>query len=345
MDFYQPLFASNRIGVVLCGDEAYVFSGVCAQMACLYGVSCYCIKGGYEVYATKYDCSWKTGFRRDDFDSVRLSDIDHELLIRSESILEKLCNNNKSDLYYMPTTNKEWSKVSYDDLDIIIFAHDFFDAPGIRGGNIYSNHVEWVENTLDFLLEKNTKIGVRFHPNSREKNDPIINRLRRKYDSRVVWVDGELSLKALKEKIKGVVTVYGTICLESAYLGIPVVAAGMTQWSLVNLVQESNNETDYKKNLSSLLDGDMELGESEKSERRNNSIKTFALGFLAREFKEKVIHYPFDDIDIDLWSSIFHEPYPNNIYQRREVFLKSDLSAKAALDIINKEKNIVKIFD
>ena len=347
VDFYTPLFSSGKIGLVLCGDEAYVFSGVCAQIACLHNVPCYCIKGGYEVYASKYDCLWRTGFRRDDFDAEKLLGLNEGMLKESESILKRLCSNDKGVLYYMPTSNNNdpsKTMIDYGDLEVIIFAHDFFDAPGIRGGNIYSSHVDWLERTLDFLLHNKTKVGVRFHPNSRPKNRPIIDKLKKKYNSNVAWVDGDLNLKSLKGKIKGIVTVYGTICLEAPYLGIPVVSAGKTQWSLANIVQESVDEEDYRANLLELLSGDGRLDKNEESERKNNAIKVFALGSLERKAGGRVIHYPFDDIDVDLWSSAYNEAYPDNIYQRRDVFLKSELGERLAYDAINKE-DIVKIFD
>jgi len=347
VDSYTPWFSSGRVELVLCGDEAYVFSGVCAQIACLYNIPCYCIKGGYEVYASKYDCLWKTGFRRDDFDAERLLGLDESVLKESEPILERLCSNDKGALYYMPTSDSgSLSKktIDYDGLEIIIFAHDFFDAPGIRGGNIYANHVEWLERTLDFLLRNKTKVGVRFHPNSRPKNRPIIDKLKKKYNSKVMWVDGDLNLKSLRGEIKGRVTVYGTICLEAAYLGIPVVSAGRTQWSLVNVAQESVDEEVYRGNLLELLSSNGRLDKRETLERKDNAIKVFALGFLERKAGGKTIHYPFDDIDVDLWSSIYREAYPDNIYQRRDRFLKSDLGERLAYNAVKKE-DIIKIFD
>jgi hypothetical protein len=346
IDFYTPLFLAKKINLILCGDEAYVFSGISAQMACMYNIPCYCIKGGYEVYASKYDCIWKTGFRRDDFNSKSILNISENILSESEKILKRLCDNDKSSLHYMSVPDKKVknsTNTDYSDLDIIIFAHDFFDAPGIRAGNIYVNHVKWIKETIDFLLSKKIKVGVRFHPNSRSKNNPIINKLKKQYNSKVVWVDGELSLKSLKGKIKGIVTVYGTVCLESAYLGIPVVTAGITQWSLVNIAQESKSETEYKLNLASLANGEVMLSEEGVLDLKNNAIRVFALNSLVRRASNKTIYYPFDDIDKNLWGDIFHDKYPASIYQRRESFLNSNQAVKAVTNLV-KEIDVTKIF-
>ena len=172
----------------------------------------------------------------------------------------------------------------------------------------------------------------------------IIDKLKKKYNSKVMWVDGDLNLKSLRGEIKGIVTVYGTICLEAAYLGIPVVSAGRTQWSLVNVAQESVDEEVYRGNLLELLSSNGRLDKRETLERKDNAIKVFALGFLERKAGGKTIHYPFDDIDVDLWSSIYREAYPDNIYQRRDRFLKSDLGERLAYNAVKKE-DIIKIFD
>ena len=86
------------------------------------------------------------------------------------------------------STNKKFRKFK---LDVLIFLPDFSDSPHGKGWLAFNDGPEWIEETLDFLVRKNIKIGVKPHPMSKHASMLYEIELRNKYEDKIIWLDQE----------------------------------------------------------------------------------------------------------------------------------------------------------
>ncbi len=156
-------------------------------------------------------------------------------LERAKNVLEeRLIGIIDSSLAYMRTSayGKEQTAVFDPPADkpfAIIFSHCFFDSPHIYGDMLFPDFYEWI----GFILSEAKKVpGVNFylklHPNGLEGNAEIIEELISMHPSPNIFIlPASTNNRAiLEKKPSAIFSVYGTVCHEFAYCGIPVVTAG-----------------------------------------------------------------------------------------------------------------------
>lgn len=129
---------------------------------------------------------------------------------------------------------------------LLIMAHCFFDSPHIYNGMIFEDFYIWIESTLNFCYENRINVLLKPHPNGLDGNDKIFAEIIGRYPW-VYVVDKSISnnVFAKEEKIKGCITVYGTIAHELSYIGIPVVNAGDNPHSAYSFCRHPKTEKDY----------------------------------------------------------------------------------------------------
>ena len=108
---------------------------------------------------------------------------------------------------------------------ILIAAHHFSDAPNVYGKFIFNDFYDWV----DFLGKKSENTNfewyIKFHPMEFYENEKTSKYFLDKYKN-LKLINKDISHSQLiAEGIDLVLTVYGTIGLEYAYFGIPVINA------------------------------------------------------------------------------------------------------------------------
>ncbi len=110
---------------------------------------------------------------------------------------------------------------------LLIAAHHFSDAPHAFGSQIFSDYFEWIE----FLGKKSEDSDfdwyIKFHPMEFSENQKTAEYFLAKYP-KIKLIQKDVShAQLISEGINLVLTVYGTIGLEYAYFGIPVINAGL----------------------------------------------------------------------------------------------------------------------
>lgn len=127
-----------------------------------------------------------------------------------------------------PFNDKKYNKhvlVKNNKKKILIAAHHFSDAPNVYGNFIFNDFYDWI----DFLGKKSENSDfdwyIKFHPMEFESNKKTSNYFLNKYKN-IKLIDKDVSHgQLISEGINLVLTVYGTIGLEYAYFGIPVINA------------------------------------------------------------------------------------------------------------------------
>ena len=122
--------------------------------------------------------------------------------------------------------DKKHLQDSNDKPRIIFFLHCFFDSPHIYRNMVFPDFYEWLDQSLDYLKNKEYYVYLKPHPNGLNGNQEIVNQILKKYPY-VKVLPPEANNKSLAmEGFEAAVTIYGTLIHEFTYLGIPVISCG-----------------------------------------------------------------------------------------------------------------------
>jgi len=331
----------KKVGFVLGGDEAYLEFSIAAQLAEIYNIPSTFLKG----YAPLKACSYKKNLMNSLplyenyptlFEELKNKE---DLINKTTDILEKRVNGDRSSLQYMPKyiKLKEYNE-SYLS-SVWIFLHDFYDSPGIYGGNIFASHCDWLEYTVKYLNRYGVKIVIKRHPNERPLNVEIIEKYKKRFKTSVIWCEEDISIDQIKNlECKGIVTVYGTVIVEGTYAGIPVVAAGRSPYSGFDVCYMASDIKEYNKYLN--LIG---IGEKLQIKSKEVALKAeCANRFL--DVSDSNANIPYDDIDKNFWEYCGLGIYHENNYKRKETFLRNK-NVKECVEKYLKTINIASVLN
>jgi hypothetical protein len=107
---------------------------------------------------------------------------------------------------------------------VIIYLHDFFDSPHIYPDLIFPDFWNWICFTIEILQSSKIPFFLKRHPNQLALSDDICLRLSNKYNDASFLPNGLTIQQLAAADIACVVTMYGTVVHEAAYLGVPSIA-------------------------------------------------------------------------------------------------------------------------
>ena len=108
---------------------------------------------------------------------------------------------------------------------VLIAAHSFFDAPHYFGNFLFPDFWEWICYLGELAQSTNFDWYIKTHPDFLPGTMEIIDDFIRRYPS-ITLLPAQTSLLQLAEEgISAALTVYGTIGMEYAALGVPVINA------------------------------------------------------------------------------------------------------------------------
>ena len=148
---------------------------------------------------------------------------------------------------------------------VVLMLHCFYDAPHVYKDMLFEDFFEW----FDFVLSRVEKMDVDFvvkpHPNGKPYNERIIKDFQQKYP-KVRFIDKKTSNKQIiSENISTLLTVYGSIAHEFAYLGIPVLLAGDNPTSGYKFCYIAKSKIEYNHFLLNIYDLKLKLDLSKSS--------------------------------------------------------------------------------
>ena len=335
----RRLFTQNSVRLVIGGDEAYVDLSITCQLGQHHGIPVLLIKGYTEIYWVHYNKKYLAqGFlwEKADIDAVPSA----EEIRKAHKLLEAGYKGDACYLPFMPRNNSKPSEPSISTPGFWIYLHDFYDSPGIYGGNLFADHLTWVCETVDELLIYEDFVYLKTHPNARSGNERIYDLLQEKYKHKVVLIYEKVSLEFLRKNTicKAIITVFGSVIPEALYAGIPVVVAGRSPYTSVGMLKEPASKTEYFDTLRNLPR--VFLSEKQMVAQKLATIVK------AKEVNPK-LRIPFHDFDHESWVAAELGVYPDTIHQRRAVYLQnkkvekfiikrlSNIDLKQALKLLN----------
>lgn len=321
----KSLFATRTIVLVAGGDEAYLPFSYIAQLSNHYLCSSAFLRGSSTVYSYHYDIDNLTSScpptlaARLLFERLCPDEMSNWLASATKELEDRTTGTRSLD--YMPqhvetsTTDNHTPQKA-----IWIYLHDFFDAPGVYGKNIFVSHAEWIYFTIRFCLRSSQPIVIKTHPNATTENRKVLEKLYKIYPSIHVYRDHTplLSVKNAHCPI-GIITVYGSVVTEAAFLGIPVITCGRSPYDDFYLSHRALSKKNYKNLLLRMIKQELWIQKSNTAVMSLASLRYY-------DFTRSIGDLPFNDINLEQWSEIFSNvPYPTSgIMDRRDVILDSD---------------------
>ncbi|ADZ89914.1 hypothetical protein [Marinomonas mediterranea] len=264
-DVSRNLMRKN-VKSVVCGDVAYIYSGVMARVAISKEIPCYCFDDRSGLIVRKMD---ETYFRRakywnykTEFQSLPNK---AERIAQARSSIESRLAGSVASLSYMGKSSFSAASKDNSVLDIIsnndkptivIMLHCFFDSPHIYRNAIFPDFYEWCNYLRGVIERTNYNWVIKPHPNGLAGNEEVIYAIFK--NTRAFILEPEVSnLDIVNSSPDLVLTVYGTVAHEFSYCGIPVLNAGDNphiDYSFCITAKNINEYDNYLLNLSVFFD-------------------------------------------------------------------------------------------
>jgi len=152
-----------------------------------------------------------------------------------------------NDLTYMKENAFKFNNIKFqNDLDGVVFLHDFFDSPHIYKKMVFVDFYEWLIFTIEIVLANNLKVGFKPHPNQISKSKVIIDKVKFTYPE-IIWIDEKVSNKDIFDSnITFGISVYGTVLSELAFAGKVAICCGENPASTYSFINEAKTKKEYE---------------------------------------------------------------------------------------------------
>lgn len=320
----EYLVISDLLKFHVGGDEAYYHDSCIAQVLDKYSLKCIFLKGNPSgIFGFRFNVSTLSAYN---FFKEATSDIEisnDELLTTKNLIMNGAYHYARKREYIL---NKE--KLKLLEGSFILYLHDFKDSPGIYGEALFFDQWEWINICIVWARKTNQKMLIKKHPNMNISNVQAIKHLERKISKfkNINLVDFDFNLFSVSKNIRGILTIFGTVMLESWICKIPcIVAAKNHPYMSLPCFKGVNNKQDFVDKLELFFLGKLKTDFETVSE--NQIYRTYFLVWNKLFQKNLIVSdFPYDDISLDLFVKLF--PEVSNfesfgVNERRNYFLVS----------------------
>jgi hypothetical protein len=174
--------------------------------------------------------------------------------------------------------------------NVVIYIHDFYDSPHINRNLYFRDLYHYIDSVIINLINTETNFFIKPHPNSVYNSDEILKQLIKSYNKpNVHLLSNRISnsdLVNLRPNL--IVTARGTITIEMAYMGIPVVALYDNPYVKFNFVHTCYSLQEYYDIINGFMQPIIDFNKDE------------ILSFYYQYFLEKTINDEFN-----VFSNIF----------------------------------------
>ncbi|HEV8082822.1 MAG TPA: hypothetical protein VGP55_06460 [Chitinophagaceae bacterium] len=341
-------FKQNNVVLIIGGDEAYIHGSILGQLAVQKNIKHLYIKQ-FNPYIAGFHFDTKTLYAGPNFktypDFYSTLHLDPEIINQYRNEIRDAANG-RPNYFFMrnqDTPIPDLTKVEKDFLDdaVVLFLHDFIDSPGIYGSCVFFDQWEWIAESVTILKRYNKRLVIKIHPNVNDSNKVAIQLLKQLYhdDKSILFIEKKTSLIVLKENgIRGVLTLFGSVIVECAFLGIPCISAANNPYIGFEISLNAISKNDFRKKMANLCGGKIQ---QEPGELKMKSVRAFISHRMFYAANYLVKNLPYDDVDKDLFQEMYAEiPGTVNygINERRSVFLNSGKLREYVIEKINCEE-------
>jgi hypothetical protein len=131
----------------------------------------------------------------------------------------------------------------------VVFLHDFFDSPHGHRFMVFADFDEWVRFTLKTIEAEGLPIAIKPHPNQLPESAEVVEKLKAEFPS-ITFLDPKLPNNIIfNAGIKCGISIYGTVLSELAYHGIAALSAGDHPSIDFDIAINSTSVDDYRQKL------------------------------------------------------------------------------------------------
>lgn len=338
----ETYFAENRVGAVFGVDETYYYFSITAQLAAHRGIPAFAFRGGQRARIDLFSMQTMAccgAFETYATSSIELTD---EQVAKELNRLDQIVRGldkyeympEKSDLPSLPATSR-YPLLSSPEL-YVVYLHDFYDAIGAYGDAIFDDHFQWADFVLSILTDRKLNVVVKSHPNARPENRVPIEHLKRKYGKKALFCEGVSTAELFQCSISCIFTVYGSIILEAARMGITTITAGRHPYCAFPISINPKTTEELRRSIDWVRRGGRLTVNQRDVARANYSHYG--------QLNNDEYDIPMTDLSPDDWVICFpNSPYPRHNYERLLHVFPSEIVYDLAARRLNKYSE--KIFE
>lgn len=254
--YWFYLLKNEKIKGIVVSHSVYV-TALPARIAAYQNIKAYCVNYHSVFQITKKELLVWGGFRKYPKEFIQISKNKQNKCIAAASRnLKNRFSGNKDNLYNISATLKSKTYVkdtnftkrvltNNNNIKILVAAHDFTDAVNGHGKLIFPDMYEWIIFLIQFSKKKNYEWYLKLHPSEYDLNFYKIKSVVGEAKNFFILPKEVSHNQLIKEGIKCVLTVFGSIGHEYPYFGIPVINAGENPHSGYNFNYHPNTVSEY----------------------------------------------------------------------------------------------------
>ena len=160
---------------------------------------------------------------------------------------EKVVSNQYIAINTYDSKFRKYHDVRLNNVNGVIFLHDFFDAAHDQENLLFNNFFEWADFTFNFINKKKLAIAIKTHPNSINESKKTEAYFKKKYPN-LIWLKNNISNLNIfnKQNIKFGVSVNGSVLYELPYFNKVGISCGTNPTSAFKFNLNPNTIKQYK---------------------------------------------------------------------------------------------------
>ena len=180
-------------------------------------------------------------------------------------------------------------------IKILVASHCFFDSPHSYGNNLFPDFYEWLNFLGNISLQTNYDWYIKTHPDYNPLTLKVIKKFIKKFNKFNILPSNISHHQIIKEGIDFALTIYGTIAVEYAALGVCVInGSNNNPHNTYKFNKNPRNIKDYKKLLMNLCEVKFKINMNEPYQyyyMHNLHFKKSWLFYNYKKFEEEMGSY------------------------------------------------------
>ena len=184
----------------------------------------------------------------------------------------------------------------------VLFSHIFWDGTFFYGNDLFIDYQEWFQKTVKKMIKNNNLNWlIKVHPANRVKDFRdnkanyselnALNEITEKLPDHIKFInyDNKISTLSYFKYIDYCLTVRGTVGIEAACFGIPVITAGTGRYNGLGFTRDHENKQEYLKTIENLHNFNLDVKKTKEL-----AIKYAHSLYISRTFKTNFINFYFE---------------------------------------------------
>ena len=238
---------------------------------------------------------------------------------------------------YMNQSDREIYDGVYEKRTLYIYAHDFFDSPGVYGDNIFTDHVDWVWGIIRICRKYGIRMVLKRHPNERPESATVAEQ----FEPVCQQIFGDLNLDKIRNSESVICTVFGTIANEAYLHNVPVIACGSGPFNTLPNVTQAHDQYHLDLILKNFSTAEKISSLYVINTRQNKHSCYTQLGNLKFNY---AYNLPYNDCWEAHWMEFMEGEYPKNSFERRERLKNMSVSEQYRFKLFLQNSNEFRYF-